>query len=181
MYGRFRVSLHGPFGRYAVRLAGWALVAALAGCIRSSQLYPSQPSITFVSLSPSSIVENQGTSSFFTVTLSFTDGDGNLGSSDPNAKNFFYVDQRPGYPIKIPQVGRDSLVLDSIFTANMPPINPSGRQRSFDGTIQIILPGPVRLNPLNSTENATFVIYVVDQAGNRSNRVLTTPLTIRAQ
>lgn len=168
-------------GLRRLRVCAWVAVAGLAGCIRASQLYPNEPSITFISLSPSSIIENQGSNSFFTITLGFTDGDGNLGSTDPSAKNFFYIDQRPGYPIKIPQVGRDSLVLDSIFTANMPPINPSGRTRSFDGTIQIQLPGPVRINPLNSSEDAVFVVYVVDQNGNRSNRVRTSPLTIRAR
>ncbi|MCB0703759.1 MAG: hypothetical protein KDC34_00550 [Saprospiraceae bacterium] len=97
-------------------------------------------------------------------TIEYLDGDGDLGSLDPDKMNIELVDQR------------DPALL--IFGYHLSPRAPEGSEISIQGTLDIILDNTILLDSDNSTENTTFKIRILDEAGNWSNEVESPVITI---
>ena len=116
------------------------------------------PSITFNSLSPSSIQEFDGPIVF---TINYVDGDGDLGENTAGIKNLFLKDNR------------NNLVYEYRFQQ----LAPDNSNIAIQGSLSIELVNTAITNDSNE-QTATFDIYVVDRAGNRSNTITSSVLSI---
>ena len=136
--------------------------------------YPLEPIITYQSITTNTINQSAIQADSAVITIAFTDGDGDLGNEQMDSVNIFVIDnrinfQQPGFVIPfIGQQGVGKGISGEIsFTA--PPnccIYPNGTppcQPSVDFPIDTV----------------TYDIYIVDRAGNESNRVTTEPIFIR--
>lgn len=116
------------------------------------------PSITFNNLSPSSIQEFDGPIVF---TINYIDGDGDLGENTAGIKNLFLKDNR------------NKLVYEYRFQQ----LAPDNSNITIQGSLSIELVNTAITNDSNE-QTATFDIYVVDRAGNRSNTITSSVLSI---
>jgi len=115
------------------------------------------PAITFKSISPSTV--NQFSDSLV-IAIEYTDGDADLGQNNTETPNAFVTDQRNNieYKFRIRQLAPDN--------ANI----------AIKGVLDIIIPS-VAVSGTTS-ELATFSLYVKDRAGNQSNTIATTAITV---
>jgi len=132
-------------------------------CGKDSNLDPAPvsaiPSIKFVSIEPGTAVKYQDE---IKIKIEYTDGDGDLGENKPDVKNLFCTDSRNNvtYEFRINQLAPDTpeIAITGMLTFNLPP------QGFIDDN--------------HSSETTTYSIYVKDRAGNQSNTVQTSTLTI---
>ncbi|MFM2307357.1 MAG: hypothetical protein RLZZ367_2026 [Bacteroidota bacterium] len=135
-----------------------AVMALFTGC-KKEEAISKVPEIKFISISP-------GTAQKYVdevqVTIEYTDGDGDLGENTADVKNLFCTDSRNNvtYQFRIRQLAPDN--------ANI----------TIKGQLTFPLPPQGFIDDNNTTETATYSIYVKDRAGNQSNTVQTTVLTI---
>lgn len=116
------------------------------------------PTIEFVSITPSTATEYQDK---ITITISYKDGDGNLGENTADVKNLFLTDTRNSvtYKYRIPQLA------------------PSGESVTIQGNLPIEVPNTAIINGASS-QIVSYTIYIVDRAGNVSNTVSTSAIMI---
>ena len=139
---------------------------------QSAPDYSDVPEITFGSFSKSQMNQGSLNNDSVTLTITFTDGDGDLGSAD-NERNLFLIDKRTGQ------------VYDRFRTPFIPE---EGTGNGITGTIRINLFNtccvfPDNIPPCESpdlypTNDLTFEVYIVDRAGNQSNVIETQPITL---
>ena len=134
------------------------LVIAVS-CGDDDQLQISEvPQIEFVSLTPSSINQSDGPIIF---KVSYTDGDGDLGENDQNIKNLFLKDLRNNieYEYRLQQLAPDDsdIAIQGTFEIE------SSNTSITDGSNQ---------------QTFSYQIRVIDRAGNESNTITSTPLTV---
>ena len=138
----------------------------LLSCRRENIVFAVEPQIEFESLQPA-VVQEFGT---LVLTLRYKDGDGDLGGQPDNQPDLFLIDLR------------DSTLFpagyDGIIRYNMPKFYERPTPQSIQGTIEVSIPGIIRLNPNAPQEVVQFRVYIVDRAGHLSNEVITTPATI---
>lgn len=138
-----------------------ALMLAGLGCRRDKVVFAVEPQIELVSLEPS-IVQEFGT---LVLTLRYKDGDGDLGGNPNNQPDLFLIDMR------------DSTLFpsgyDGIIRYNMPKFYEGPLPQSIQGSIEVSIPGIVRLNPNASQEAVQFRVYIIDRAGHQSNEIVT--------
>jgi len=129
------------------------------GCKKDKVEKPGEvPKIEFVSIFPTTVKALQDS---LVLRISYRDGDGDLGENTSDAKNAFVKDMRNGleYSFRIRQLAPDGAVI------------------SIKGELSIVL--PAISSPLTgNTEQTIFEIYVKDRAGNKSNTVLSSAITI---
>lgn len=115
------------------------------------------PAITFVSITPATAVEYIDS---IAITISYTDGNGDLGENDPNVKNLFMTDSRNNvtYQYRIPQLAPDTTV-------------------TITGNFVIDLPSTA-ITDGSTSQQVSYSIYAVDRGGNESNTVTTSAITI---
>ncbi|MEI6060343.1 MAG: hypothetical protein WCR72_06515 [Bacteroidota bacterium] len=147
------------------------LSSGLTGCIKEQQ-YPVQPHIEFGSFATSKDIN--GKDSLGAVTISYTDGDGDIGlyswdTVEPRKYNFY---------LKFLQYVNKQLVevkpVDSSLTFNsrIPILTPSGRNKNIKGNITMALQ-LYFARQLLLTDTIAFEIYIKDRALNESNLVET--------
>jgi len=146
------------------------LMFVLAGCSGRDPIFPIEPQITFVSMTPGEIPEFDP----FEITIRFQDGDGDLGSrgSADTLKDLYIVDTRDIPP---------GLEYTGVYSYSFEDLMPDARQPSIQGSITIrfeSLVGPGILNPTADREEVVFKIYLYDRVGHKSNEVLTPPLVL---
>lgn len=116
------------------------------------------PAIEFVSISPGTAVEYQDK---ITIVISYKDGDGDLGENTPDVKNLFLTDSRNNvtYQFRVSQLA------------------PSGQAVAIQGSLVVELKNTAIVNG-STSEVVTYSLYVKDRAGNVSNTVSTSAITI---
>jgi hypothetical protein len=116
------------------------------------------PSIEFVSITPSTVQVGKQT---VAITISYKDSDGDLGENSADVKNMFVTDNRNGvvYQFRVQQLA------------------PTGSTIAIQGNLEISMPNTGITNGVSS-EQATFSIFVKDRAGNQSNIVSTSAITV---
>jgi hypothetical protein len=134
------------------------VLLSLASCKDDESEVSNTPHLDFASISPSAITEFQEE---VTLVIRYTDGDGDLGENDPDIKNLFITDQRNGVE----------------YTYRVPQLSPSGSNITIEGNLEVDLNS---LSVVGSTtsESAVFNIYIIDRAGNQSNIIASSPITV---
>jgi hypothetical protein len=126
-------------------------------------VFPNEPEITFVSITPT--VATQFTADEIALTFHYQDGDGDLGYDGDPVNNLFIIDTRAAFannPGRITAFSFESLTPDT-------------RKPSIQGEISVVLTTP----PYEvSEEPLVFDVYITDRAGNVSNVIQTSPITI---
>lgn len=139
----------------------------VAACVKPPE-YPDTPEINFLRISKSEIRQNVDTTD---ITFYFTDGDGDIGLSDDNpSTNVTLTDTRTGFQesFKIPFIPQQGVA--------------SGI--SGEITLTVLATCCLNSNPIcQPTPNANpeeiiYTIQVRDEAGNDSNLIEVTPITL---
>ena len=141
--------------------------------------YPDEPVIEFISLSRSEMVQSSLLSDSITVTISFTDGDGDIGE-ETNTAQIFITDPRYNTP--------------AVLTKSIPYVPEQGAGNGISGTMAFSVypaccfydtPAGIQITcePLEGypTDILQYEIYIKDRAGNESNTVVTDPITLLCQ
>lgn len=136
----------------------FVFITLIISCKKDDSTISNVPAIEFVSVSPGSVIEYQDK---LTFTISYTDGDGDLGENDASVKNLFLTDSRNGvtYKYRISQLA------------------PDGTTIAIKGKLSVELNNTGITDGSNS-QTFTYSIYVVDRAGNQSNTITTTPVIV---
>jgi hypothetical protein len=133
--------------------------SVLFSCKKDDQIVVSTtPELNFVSISPSSAVEYQDK---ITIVITYKDGDGDLGENTPDVKNLFLTDTRNNvtYQYRISQLA------------------PSGQAIAIQGSLAIELKNTAIING-STSQAVTYSIYARDRAGNVSNSITTSAITL---
>lgn len=151
-------------------------VCAIESCVNSPDFGP-VPTLEYVSMTNLSMNQSPLNSDTTIVSLSFTDGDGDIGfSMETSGENIFVVDNRTG---------------EFYDRFRIPAIPEQGANNGVSGTINMVLLNtccvfppqdsiPACESPSQYPDNQlTFTVYMKDRAGNLSNEVVTPPITLR--
>ncbi|MBL7935249.1 MAG: hypothetical protein JNM51_05505 [Bacteroidia bacterium] len=116
------------------------------------------PTIEFVSISPGTVTEFQDP---ITIRFSYIDYNGDIGENDPNKTNLMLRDNRNGveYKMRIKQLA------------------PSGSSIIIKGNLEVQLNNTLITNNSNS-ESVSYTLKIQDRAGNWSNEINTTAITV---
>ncbi len=120
--------------------------------------FPVEPTITLDSISQNTLIEFQDR---LILHLSYQDGDGDLGTSNPDINSIFIQDSR----------------LENADEYYLPPLSPETATISIQGAFDVQLSTTFLLG--NGTEESTvFSLFVKDRAGHESNTVETEEILI---
>ena len=135
------------------------------GCLKKPQ-YPIEPHIEFVSFA--AIDNNEGI-----LTISYTDGDGDLGNLDAkdSTVNYFII-----YQEKQDGVFVTPEELIDAFNASLPRFVSSNKKQAIDGTIERKL---FYNNVYSSFDTIRFECWLVDRAKHESNHVFTSEIVVK--
>ncbi len=155
----------------------------LSSCVRPPD-YPVEPHIEYVSMSKSTLLQGQGPEDTTYITISFTDGDGDLGhfkdGSEEQVLDLFLTDLRTG-------AQSESFIIPFV------PELGSGNGVSGEITLRVlttccIFPpyvtdaaAPCEPSQQYPVDTLRYEIYLVDRAGNESNRVETEDIFLLCQ
>ena len=151
------------------------LTSAVFAC-QTPPDYPDEPVIEFLRMSKNTIEQGTGLADTVRVTFSFTDGDGDLGRAENSQElDIFLTDLRKNTPADnyripmIPALGASNGIRGEV-TFNLFQtccIYPDG------------VPTPCTPNADNFPQDTVaYEIYIVDRAGNESNRIRTEDIFI---
>ena len=134
------------------------LSTMIASCKKDKTESTTTPQITFVSISPSSAVEYVNS---ITITFSYDDLDGDLGQNDPNANNLFITDSRNNV----------------VYSYRISQLAPDGSTIHIKGNLNAEIKNTA-ITDGSSSQSVTYSLYVKDRAGNTSNTITTSAITI---
>jgi hypothetical protein len=132
------------------------------------------PEIEFISFSKDTMIQNSLNTDSLLLTIAFRDGDGDIGSGRNDIiENIILIDSRTG------------VIFDRF---KIPEIPVSGLQSGIEGELRMkvfttccIFPDqtPPCLNPPQfPSNNLAFEIQMIDDSGNRSNKITTEFITL---
>jgi len=132
-------------------------LALTAGCTKDEPISP-VPEISFVSATPQTVTAFADS---LTITIGYRDGDGDLGENDTDENNLFMEDSRNGviYGFRVRQLAPDNVTI------------------SIEGNLNVSVPN-VPIIGSGDSETFTYTIHVVDRAGNESNLVTSSQITV---
>ncbi len=128
-----------------------------ASCKKEKKEYDISPQIEFVSISPNPVNEYQPVY----ITFKYTDGDGDIGENDANAKNLFVTDNRIGI----------------VYSYRIQQLSPDNEKIPITGNLEAKIDNAVITNGAAS-QSVTYTVYIVDRAGNMSNTITTPAVNI---
>ena len=137
----------------------FSCVSLISSCKKDDKIeITATPSIEFISITPATAIEYQDK---ITITISYQDGDGNLGENSPDVKNLFLTDTRTNvtYQYRISQLA------------------PSAQTIAIKGTLTIELKNTAITNG-SASQSVSFSVYLKDRTGNVSNTVSTSTITV---
>lgn len=117
------------------------------------------PVIAFESISPNTAQEYTDD---IIITISYTDVDGDLGENNSDINNLFVEDNRNGIEYKF----------------RIPELSPSGSTITIEGNFNITING-TGITDGTASQKVNYDIYITDRAGNTSNQVTTSSITIQ--
>lgn len=117
------------------------------------------PELVFLSLTPASIKEYTDS---LVLTISYKDPDGDLGENSSSVNNLFVKDNRTGVELKY----------------RIKQLAPNNANVAITGKLNITIKKVPIINSSATSEELFYSIYAIDRAGNQSNAILTTPITV---
>ncbi|MBK5284644.1 MAG: hypothetical protein JJE25_04525 [Bacteroidia bacterium] len=144
-----------------------SLLMVISFSCKKGNEYPIEPEIKFKSLTTEK--DGQGKDIYATLTISFTDGDGDIGADDGN--NNFIV----GYYRKQNNIWTLDASYD--YSGRIKVVTSTGKSRALRGDIsydidQAVMPQ----GAVNDT--VRFNVYIYDRAQHQSNTVTTSEIVI---
>ena len=147
------------FVKYYATAVCCLLVFSFAACKKKDKTESTvTPQIGFVGISPSSAKEYTDS---ITIKFSYDDLDGDLGQNDPNVTNLFITDSR-------------NMV---VYNYRISQLAPTGSSIHIKGNLNAVIKGTA-ITDNSSTQSVTYSLYVKDRAGNTSNTITTSAITI---
>ncbi len=137
----------------------------LFSCSSSSDVEPPNeiPEITFISFEPSTTVQAGST---LNIRIQYRDGDGDIGENIDGLENLFVQDARlPGIP----------------YAFRVQQLAPDNSEVAIQGELKIALSNVPMVDLSNTQEETSFEIYLIDRAGNESNRITTPTINVVSQ
>ena len=134
------------------------ILSLFASCGKDDEKYPLIPEIKFESITPSTMTEF---GSQISLTISYIDGDGDIGTSDPDIYSVSIKDARLNTP--------------DYYHIN--PLTPPGETLQIEGELTFILPGIFVIGS-GTQENTSFKVKLQDRAGNWSNEVTSSQISV---
>lgn len=128
------------------------------------ELLENTPLLEFESISTTDVVEYADS---ITFTIFYQDGNGDIGTIDPDETTIELVDNRDAENL--------------IFNYHLSPRAPAGAEIAIQGNLDIVLNHTIILDDDNSIEQTTFSLRIKDAAGNWSNVVESPTVTIQEQ
>jgi len=117
------------------------------------------PQIEFLTISPTTAKEYIDD---IIITISYSDANGDLGENNPDVFNLFVTDKRNEIEYKF----------------RIPELTPSGSDIAIEGNFNITING-TGITDESSSQKVDYSIYVKDRAGNKSNIITTSEITIQ--
>lgn len=158
--------------RYTIVVAV-AILFTLGACLQPPE-YPIEPVLTFQGLSRDSMIQGAGQEDNISVFMSFTDGDGDIAPrATDTVPNIFLINTK---------------TLEQVTTFKLDPIPEEGAENGISGEIRLRVfttccdyPDFVTAFPCTPTneypvDTLNIEAYMVDRAGNESNRVQFSPI-----
>lgn len=146
-----------------IALISAAVVLMAASCMKPEP-FPIEPVIKY-----KDFIQHGSDSA--SLIFTFTDGDGDLGSTsnDSVSKAIFltYFEKRNDQ--------WQEIQLPLAFSYNIPVLTPTGRNKAIEGEIEVKL--LYYYDPFSDFEAYRYNIYIVDRAGHKSNVIETPPLS----
>lgn len=136
------------------------LMLLTASCKKEALITDNAPQIEFVSISPSEVTEYQDS---ITITISYSDANGDLGENDPDIKNLFVTDSRN----------------EVMYEYRIQQLAPDNSEISIQGNLNINIKNAALIDENASSETLTYTVYLRDRAGNDSNVITTSVITIK--
>jgi hypothetical protein len=141
-----------------------------AACVRPPD-YPIEPRIEFLGLSKNMVQQGLSKDTLF-LSVSFTDGDGDIGFQN-NDSTLFVVDTR-----------RNGTRINDV--QGLPSVPEQGAGNGITGEIRMRIYGGCCTNTLvpcsppfkYAQDTVIYEIYIKDRAGHESNRVKTPPIYV---
>jgi hypothetical protein len=153
-----------------------SLLASLTACIKEEQ-YPLEPRIEFGSFATAKDIT--GKDSLGAISISYTDGDGNIGlyswdTIEPLKYNFYlkFMQLVNNQLVEVKPVDTSEKGIN--FNSRIPILTPVGRNKNIKGDITMYLELYFARQALQS-DTIAFEIYIKDRALNESN-VINTPM-----
>lgn len=154
------------------------LMTMIIACTKPPD-YPDEPVITFERLSKNSMAQNFLLSDSLLVTLSFTDGDGDLGDLESDSVSIVVRD------IRLPETAPTT-------NYKIPFIPTQGAGNGISGTISFVLYTSCCIHPDPDlfpcsvvdeypTDTLIYEIFIKDRANNISNTIQTAPIILRCE
>ncbi len=137
----------------------YILLAAFLLSCEKEDVISDNPSIKFLSITPTTAQEYTDD---INIKIFYTDANGDLGENSPDAFNLFVKDNRN----------------DIEYKFRIPELTPSGSDIAIEGNFNIIINGTGITNE-TSSQKVDYAIYVKDRAGNKSNTITTSKITIQ--
>jgi len=131
----------------------------ISACKKDKVEYSDVPKITFESISPGSVQQFRDS---VIITIDYVDGNGDLGENNSEVKNAFVTDSRN----------------DLTYSFRVRQLAPTDANIIIKGRLLIIVPQVALDNLTGISETASFSVFVEDRAGNKSNVVNTSTITI---
>ncbi|MBC6611273.1 hypothetical protein H8B15_10085 [Hymenobacter sp. BT507] len=161
--------------------------AGVSSCLTPPD-YPDTPSIEFKSIRSERVVADIGTYDTVTVTVSFRDGDGDLGLDNSETNAPYNLTNSNGQPNKFynnyffqPQILRGNTFVDYDlsfpYDSRFPRIPPIDRNEPKRGNLSFGL--QVFQGTFPAGSQIRFKVSIADRALNVSNEVTTDPITIQ--
>lgn len=160
-----------------VRYYLFVLVVIIIAACTNAPDFPIEPQIEYLGASKQSMTQNSLNTDSIFITISFTDGDGDIGgvSAESFNQNIFIKDNRTG---------------ENYDQFRIPEIPPQGASNGISGEITMrlyttccIFPEEAQAAACDApidfpTNELTLDIFMTDRAGNMSNVITTEPFTI---
>lgn len=115
------------------------------------------PKISYAGASQAAVTEGQPV----TISISYTDGDGDLGENTSSATNLYLTDNR----------------VNVIYKYRIQQLAPAGESIGIKGNLNIVVNG-LTITDGSTSQNVTYTIYVIDRAGHQSNTVSSSAINI---
>lgn len=157
---------------FHIVLLSFAMGALLQAC-KKPDSYPDEPELSFEKF-------EKGKDDKAFLTVSFTDGDGNVGLKEGDTTGKFSPDNRYHYNLFLEYFEKQNgewvkRELDPPFYYRIPPLEPKGQSKALEGDIRVEL-SPTYYDPNSPYDTIKYKVRLADRDLNESNPVETGPI-----